>query len=87
VSDDRILSASRRPEDLDAALRPKTLDEFVGQRAARENLRVFIAAAKARNDALDHVLFFGPPGARARRRWPRSSRASSASASARPPAR
>jgi Holliday junction DNA helicase RuvB len=43
VSDDRILSASRRPEDLDAALRPKTLDEFVGQRAARENLRVFIA--------------------------------------------
>jgi Holliday junction DNA helicase RuvB len=59
---DRILTASRRPEDLDAALRPKTLDEFVGQKAARENLRVFIAAAKARGDALDHVLFFGPPG-------------------------
>ena len=59
---DRILSASRKPEDLDAALRPKTLDEFVGQRAARENLRVFIDAAKARGDALDHVLFFGPPG-------------------------
>jgi Holliday junction DNA helicase RuvB len=59
---DRILSASHRPEDLDAALRPKTLDEFVGQRAARENLRVFIQAAKARGDALDHVLFFGPPG-------------------------
>jgi Holliday junction DNA helicase RuvB len=59
---DRILTASRRPEDLDAALRPKSLDEFVGQKAARENLRVFIAAAKARGDALDHVLFFGPPG-------------------------
>ncbi|HEX8444450.1 MAG TPA: Holliday junction branch migration DNA helicase RuvB [Allosphingosinicella sp.] len=59
---DRILTASRRPEDLDAALRPKTLDEFVGQKAARENLRVFIHAAKARGDALDHVLFFGPPG-------------------------
>jgi Holliday junction DNA helicase RuvB len=59
---DRILTASRRPEDLDAALRPKTLDEFVGQKAARENLRVFIQAAKARGDALDHVLFFGPPG-------------------------
>ena len=43
-------------------MRPKTLDEFVGQKAARENLRVFIAAAKARGDALDHVLFFGPPG-------------------------
>jgi len=59
---DRILSADRRPEDLDAALRPKTLDEFVGQKAARENLRVFINAARARGDALDHVLFFGPPG-------------------------
>jgi Holliday junction DNA helicase RuvB len=59
---DRILSGDRRPEDLDAALRPKTLDEFIGQKATRENLRVFIAAAKARGDALDHVLFFGPPG-------------------------
>jgi Holliday junction DNA helicase RuvB len=59
---DRILTASRQPEDIDAALRPRHLDEFVGQRAARENLRVFIAAAKARGDALDHVLFFGPPG-------------------------
>jgi holliday junction DNA helicase RuvB len=52
----------RQPEDPDAALRPKTLGEFVGQAAARENLRVFIAAAKARGEAMDHVLFFGPPG-------------------------
>jgi Holliday junction DNA helicase RuvB len=59
---DRITTPDRRPEDLDAALRPKTLDEFVGQKAARENLRVFIEAAKGRGDALDHVLFFGPPG-------------------------
>jgi len=59
---DRLTTPERRPEDLDAALRPKTLDEFVGQQAARENLRVFIEAAKARGDALDHVLFFGPPG-------------------------
>ncbi|MGE5721341.1 MAG: Holliday junction branch migration DNA helicase RuvB [Sphingomonadales bacterium] len=59
---DRILSSDRRPEDLDAALRPKTLDEFIGQKSARENLRVFIRAAKSRGDALDHVLFFGPPG-------------------------
>ena len=43
-------------------MRPKSLDEFVGQQAARENLRIFIQAAKARGDALDHVLFFGPPG-------------------------
>lgn len=62
MSDDRLTTPDRQPEDIDAALRPKTLDEFVGQKAARENLRVFIAAAKARDDALDHVLFFGPPG-------------------------
>ena len=42
------LTPTRQPEDIDAALRPKSLDEFVGQRAARDNLRVFIAAAKAR---------------------------------------
>ena len=59
---DRITTPERTPEDVDAALRPKWLDEFVGQQAARENLRVFIAAAKARGEALDHVLFFGPPG-------------------------
>ena len=59
---DRLTTPERRPEDLDAALRPKTLDEFVGQQAARENLRVFIQAARGRGDALDHVLFFGPPG-------------------------
>ncbi len=62
MTDDRLLTAARRPEDVDAALRPKTLDDFVGQKAARENLRIFIQAARARGDALDHVLFFGPPG-------------------------
>jgi Holliday junction DNA helicase RuvB len=62
MSDDRIITSGRKPEDIDAALRPKALDEFVGQKAARENLRVFIAAAKERGDALDHVLFYGPPG-------------------------
>jgi Holliday junction DNA helicase RuvB len=62
LTDDRILTGARKPEDVDAALRPKTLDDFVGQKGARENLRIFINAAKARGDALDHVLFFGPPG-------------------------
>src|SRR3954468_13101810 len=62
MTDERLTTPNRRPEDLDAALRPKSLDEFVGQKAARENLRVFIDAAKSRGDALDHVLFFGPPG-------------------------
>ncbi|AUW59508.1 Holliday junction branch migration DNA helicase RuvB [Sphingobium sp. SCG-1] len=59
---DRIITPARRAEDVDAALRPKTLDEFVGQKAARENLRIFIQAARQRGEALDHVLFFGPPG-------------------------
>src|SRR6201747_2825131 len=62
TDDDRLITPARKPEDVDAALRPKTLDDFVGQKAARENLRVFIDAAKARGDALDHVLFYGPPG-------------------------
>jgi holliday junction DNA helicase RuvB len=62
VTDNPHRDPARRPEDVDAALRPKTLDEFVGQKGARENLRVFIEAARSRGDALDHVLFFGPPG-------------------------
>lgn len=56
------LSPQRQAEDQDAALRPKSLGEFVGQEAARENLRVFIEAARGRGEAMDHVLFFGPPG-------------------------
>ena len=62
MTDNPHLTPMRKPEDIDAALRPKSLTEFIGQQAARENLRVFIEAAKARGDALDHVLFFGPPG-------------------------
>ncbi|QJB69588.1 Holliday junction branch migration DNA helicase RuvB [Parasphingorhabdus halotolerans] len=62
VSDNPDLTAKRQPEDIDAALRPKTLDEFIGQESARGNLRVFIEAARSRKEALDHVLFFGPPG-------------------------
>ena len=57
-----LLSSMRSPEDVDAALRPKTLAEFVGQAAAKDNLRVFIESAKMRREAMDHVLFFGPPG-------------------------
>ncbi|MEO8177077.1 MAG: Holliday junction branch migration DNA helicase RuvB [Sphingomicrobium sp.] len=58
----RITSPERTPEDADAALRPKTLDEFIGQPGARDNLRVFVNAAKSRGEPLDHVLLFGPPG-------------------------
>src|SRR5918995_752299 len=58
----RITPPGRTSEDADAALRPRTLDEFVGQQGARDNLRVFVNAARSRGEALDHVLFFGPPG-------------------------
>tara|TARA_B100001778_G_scaffold189219_1_gene155839 strand:- start:395 stop:1414 length:1020 start_codon:yes stop_codon:yes gene_type:complete len=50
------------PEDSDRALRPKSLDEFIGQAEARSNLHVFIESARQRKDAMDHTLFFGPPG-------------------------
>ena len=59
---DRLSAPTRAADDPDAALRPQTLAEFIGQAAARDNLRVFIEAAKGRREALDHVLFFGPPG-------------------------
>lgn len=63
MSDDRLLTSERRESDeLDGSLRPQALDEFIGQEQARANLRVFIEAAKSRGEALDHVLFAGPPG-------------------------
>lgn len=59
----RLVSADREPgEPIDRALRPSGFDEFVGQRAAKDNLKVFVAAATGRREALDHVLLFGPPG-------------------------
>jgi Holliday junction DNA helicase RuvB len=62
--DSEILAAGAQPEEipLEETLRPRTLDEFVGQGRMKTNLGVFIAAAKDRNEALDHVLLFGPPG-------------------------
>jgi len=62
MDDGRIIDTEKKPEDVDVALRPKQLDDFVGQRHAKDNLRVFVEAAKARSEALDHVLFHGPPG-------------------------
>jgi len=55
-------SLSTQEEALERALRPKLLDEYVGQKKAREQLEIFIEAAKRRGEALDHVLLFGPPG-------------------------
>ncbi|WP_457645642.1 Holliday junction branch migration DNA helicase RuvB [Profundibacter sp.] len=59
---DPTLRPEPRPEDADRALRPQVLDEFIGQAEARANLRVFIESARMRKEAMDHVLFHGPPG-------------------------
>ncbi len=58
----RLIAAEKRDDDADASLRPQRLPEFIGQEKARANLSVFIEAARARKEALDHVLFVGPPG-------------------------
>jgi Holliday junction DNA helicase RuvB len=61
---DRLVKAARDEEDVqyEAGLRPRSLDEYIGQDRIRENLHVSIAAAKQRGEALDHVLLYGPPG-------------------------
>jgi len=60
---ERVLAAAKRDDDQpEASLRPQTLSEFIGQEKVRSNLKVFIDAARARREALDHVLFAGPPG-------------------------
>ena len=59
----RLTGRDKKPEDgIDTHLRPQRLEEFVGQTKVKQNLRVFIAAARSRGEALDHVLFAGPPG-------------------------
>lgn len=62
--DDRITSAELQEEDarVEASLRPRRLDEFIGQEKVKENLSVFLEAARRRGEALDHVLLYGPPG-------------------------
>ena len=58
----RLVTPGTRDDDADATLRPQRLNEFIGQEQARANLNVFIEAARARKEALDHVLVVGPPG-------------------------
>ena len=62
--ENRILGADYSPEDVDVeiSLRPKVLSEYIGQEKAKENLKIYIDAAKMRDEALDHVLLYGPPG-------------------------
>jgi len=63
-SDDRVVNPMDTPSDkaMDVSLRPKTMDEYIGQQAMREKLSIFLEAARRRKEALDHVLIFGPPG-------------------------
>ncbi|MDQ6990934.1 MAG: Holliday junction branch migration DNA helicase RuvB, partial [Mariprofundaceae bacterium] len=58
----RLITAEAKPEDWDAALRPKQLNEYIGQQKIRANLEVFIQAACNRQESLDHILLYGPPG-------------------------
>ncbi|MEW8085837.1 MAG: AAA family ATPase, partial [Candidatus Thiodiazotropha endolucinida] len=64
MSEPRLINGDATGEDaaLDRAIRPKRLCDYVGQPAVREQMEIFIPAAKARSEALDHVLIFGPPG-------------------------
>lgn len=61
-SDNRIVSAFAQLEDTDANLRPKALDDYIGQSKVKEKMAIFIEAAQKRKDTLDHVLLYGPPG-------------------------
>lgn len=60
----RVIATEVQEEDLkiEKSLRPQTLDDYIGQQKAKENLKIYIEAAKQRSEALDHVLFYGPPG-------------------------
>ena len=60
---ERVVSQEELQSDtIDSSIRPETLDEYIGQSEVKENIRVFIEAAKMRNEPLDHVLLYGPPG-------------------------
>ena len=62
--ENRIITTDVTEEDytLEGSLRPRTLEEYIGQEKTKNTLRIYIEAAKQRHDALDHVLFYGPPG-------------------------
>ena len=64
MEEERLIVSTRQEEDgeVENKLRPKTMADFVGQDKIKENLSVFISAAKLRGEALDHVLLYGPPG-------------------------
>ncbi len=60
---DRLISGTEKPEDhFDRAIRPTSLADYIGQPVVREQMEIFIGAARGRGEALDHTLIFGPPG-------------------------
>ena len=63
-NENRIITSTMQNEDVDIenSLRPKSLDDYLGQEKTKEQLKIFIEAAKSRNEPLDHVLLYGPPG-------------------------
>ena len=65
IETDRLVAADtgdNREEVVDRAIRPRRLDEYIGQRAVREQMEIFLSAARGRGEPLDHTLIFGPPG-------------------------
>ena len=64
MEEDRLIDSELDEEEIqyDNKLRPDKLSEYIGQKKVKENLEIFISAAKMRNESLDHVLFYGPPG-------------------------
>ena len=62
MNEDRLMSAVQSPSDEEESIRPSSLDEYIGQDCLKENLKIYIQAALGRNEPLDHVLLYGPPG-------------------------
>ena len=58
----RLISGESQPDDIDVSLRPRRLDDFVGQAHVKDNLSIAIQASKIRGEPLDHVVIYGPPG-------------------------
>ena len=61
--DNRLVTGDKLKEDnFESTIRPRTIDEYIGQKDIKENIKIFMAAAKMRGESLDHVLLYGPPG-------------------------
>ena len=61
--DNRLVTGDKLKEDgFESSIRPQTIDEYIGQKDIKENIKIFMSAAKMRGEALDHVLLYGPPG-------------------------